>query len=1011
VLSTCVQSKVKMKRKRGNWDIDDPRSGNSHYPRDRERGRYRGGGGGGYGGHRRNYNNNYGNRERQKPVFSAENREKERKTRIRQLLVRIGEKSSSPLDHTLDQLSTALLSDIDSAREFIVSTLFECVAHLAVKIPIYGTLCGLINHGKEDFGAEITRTLAREMTIALKAKSIEQHGQCNSDDADSDSVPKSIIAEAPNSDGKVIDFNRIRLLFRFAACLYSANVIPISDVLDAIAVLMEQGLSEKVAPFIQEQTAYIVISTFIWTANGHLLKDERENEDIADRVKRMMDVLGEFVRERPNVENPPALKPLKNKPNMDFLTDIWTAFVKMYGECKERESADADGDHNTSGPDEKVEEKKDSQQSATSAEDHEMKKESNASPTSKPMMFEVRSIESPWRTFHRLKKRYSHSLKLKMAEYEVTPWEGIKVEGLLPVWLQFGIPKLLQKKDDGVGDMEKYVVMGYIHDIFEYFSQDTKLCAEQLINLPASFESKYLIVEGIIFKMLTLPYPRHHFIFFGKITIELFRKETKRWPRVVGPLINSLFHDIQNIDTEARDRLIEWFSFHLANFNFQWPWENWSNVCSFPLFTPKTSFIQSVMTRCVHLSYYDRFKATLPKDIISIVPSKPEGNYKYPVNDVANNLVRMLNQRQSAEDIANHLETHIEPMKMDGNKEPPTMRDLQSFAEMKECALSESQDMKMRQIEMLFSCSLHVGKSSCTHLLSFLKLYGKKPLKQLVSQTPKGYGELVVLQCLFEYWSASPVRIEILADKLHAMNYVSPQAIIKFLFLRENLYLLYQQVYWIMTIQAIDRIVKTTQGMKRGIEKFKADLKELNDNLQSDFNDQEATNTTMRTKQKQLDQLTNRLTQTQHKISNVFILYFSECIKSLNHLIAEQDEKKENGTGTESAAAVEDEDDVMEMDDDMLMSEQFVIKQETMEKEKEKLAVKEKQEANVNQYIFNIVLGRMVEIARRFNRQIDDSTWKVLQTEVFANLPTESKQHERISAAVNNIAEIKQLFV
>merc|ERR1711879_312128 len=102
---------------------------------------------------------------------------------------------------------------------------------------------------------------------------------------------------------------------------------------------------------------------------------------------------------------------------------------------------------------------------------------------------------------------------------------------------------------------------------------------------------------------------------------------------------------------------------------------------------------------------------------------------------------------------------------------------------------------------------------------------------------------------------------------------------------------------------------------------------------------------------------------------------------------------------------------VMEMDDDMLMSEQFVIKQESMEKEKEKLAVKEKQEANVNQYIFNIVLGRMVEIARRFNRQIDDSTWKVLQTEVFANLPTESKQHERISAAVNNIAEIKQLFV
>lgn len=433
-------------------------------------------------------------------------------------------------------------------------------------------------------------------------------------------------------------------------------------------------------------------------------------------------------------------------------------------------------------------------------------------------------------------------------------------------------------------------------------------------------------------------------------------------------------------------------------------------MSSFPLFTPKTSFIQSVMTRCVHLSYYDRFKQTLPKDIIGIVPRKPEGNYKYSVNDVANNLVRMVNQRQSAEDIANHLETHIEPMKMEGNKTPPTMRDLKSFSEIKECALSESEGIKMRQIEMLFTSSLHVGKSSCTHLLSFLKLYGKKPLKQLISQTPNGYGELVVLRCLFEYWSASPVRIEIVADKLHAMNYVSPQAIVKFLFLRENLYLLYQQVYWIMTIQAIDRIVKTTQGMQRGIDKFNSDIKSLKAELDNDFNDQDATNNTMRTKQKQLDQLTNRLTQTQDKISKVFVLYFSECIKSLDHLIAEQDEKKDNAVGTGNAAAAEDEDDVMEMDDDMLMSEQFVVKQETMDKEKEKLAVKEKQEANVNQYIFDIVLGRMVEIARRFHRQIDGNTWKVLQEEVF-NVPSDTPQHERIIEAVRNIVQIRQLLM
>jgi len=957
------------------------------------------------------------------------------------LLVRIGEQSSAPLDHTLDQLSTALLSDLDSAGDFIVRTLFECVAHLAVKIPIYATICGLINAGKPDFGQEIARTLSSEITIALRVKGSDELNNNHSDDTESDAVPKSTIAHPPNRAAKAIDFNRIRLLLRFAACLYAANLVAVSDVLDVLAFVMELGMNENVAAFIQEHTAYIVISTLIWSANGHLLRDEKENEEVARRVHKMMDILDQFVRERPNIENPPALKPLKKHSNMDFLTEVWTEFAKMHSECK---AADSDGEHVMSAQnEEKMEEKKDSQQGDGKA-DGAMKSESQSGSGDKTARFEVRSIQSPFRSFNRLKKRYSHSLRLRASEFgvEVGSWAGVRVEGLLPVWIEFGVPVLLQK-ESGVALMEKYVVQSYIHDVLTFFNQDTKLCAEQLILLPSSFEAKHLIVEGIIFKMLTLPQPQHHFIFFAKLIVELFRKETKRWPRVCGPLINLLFHEMADMDTEARDRLIEWFSFHLANFNFQWPWENWSAVCSFPPFCPKTAFIQSVMTRCVHLSYYDRFKATLPRDIVAIVPRKPEGCYKHKDNDVANNLVRMLNQKQSTEDIANHLETHIEPMQMatdmevavevevDGDSEleskpkpeseckpklkpTPSMQDLSSLGELKECALSETERLHLAQIEMLFSCMLHVGKSSCTHLLSFLKLYGKKPLKQLILGSPNGFGELVVLRCLLSYWSSSPVRVEIVADKLHAMNYVSPMSVVKFLFLGENLHVLYQQVYWVMAIQAMDRVVKTTQGMQRGIAKFEADLKELNRNLQSDFNDQDATNSTIRTKQKQLEQLSNRLTQTRRKISRVFVLFFSECIKTLNHLMAEQDERTESNVGAHAAA--EEEEEAMEMDDDMLMSEQFVVKQETMDKEKEKLAVKEKQEANVNQYIFDIVLGRMVEIARRFLRQIDDETWKVLQDETFANLSpggdgdSDSKQKGRICDAVKSIVQIKQLL-
>eukprot|EP01084_Bolivina_argentea_P196970 337628_1 len=138
-----------MKRKRI-YDIDDPRSTHHHSTRNRNH-------------YYSNRNDNHQQRN-EEPV----NHEQERMSRIRQLLVRIGERSSSTLAHNLDQLSTALLVDIEHYRTFIISTLFECIVHLSIKIPIYATLVGLINHVKQDFGKEIIKTLTNEIILSLK---------------------------------------------------------------------------------------------------------------------------------------------------------------------------------------------------------------------------------------------------------------------------------------------------------------------------------------------------------------------------------------------------------------------------------------------------------------------------------------------------------------------------------------------------------------------------------------------------------------------------------------------------------------------------------------------------------------------------------------------------------------------------------------------------------------------------------------------------------------------------
>ncbi len=120
---------------------------------------------------------------------------------------------------------------------------------------------------------------------------------------------------------------------------------------------------------------------------------------------------------------------------------------------------------------------------------------------------------------------------------EFKEWENNNCN-LLPLWLEFGIPLLLDtnanSNNTGTNTppkytMEEYIISDYIHDIIFYFSEDPKLCGEQLINLQSisSLESKYIIVSGIIFKMFSLPYCKYHYIFFGKLLLNYFVNKLK----------------------------------------------------------------------------------------------------------------------------------------------------------------------------------------------------------------------------------------------------------------------------------------------------------------------------------------------------------------------------------------------------------------------------------------------------------------------------------------------------
>ena len=72
-------------------------------------------------------------------------------------------------------------------------------------------------------------------------------------------------------------------------------------------------------------------------------------------------------------------------------------------------------------------------------------------------------------------------------------------------------------------------------------------------------------------------------ITYGRIIIELFRQKSDFWPRLFGPMINQMYmRSLAQMPASVCDRMVDWFTYHLTNFEYQWPWAAWAKPISEP---------------------------------------------------------------------------------------------------------------------------------------------------------------------------------------------------------------------------------------------------------------------------------------------------------------------------------------------------------------------------------------------------------------------------------------------
>ncbi|KAL5219694.1 hypothetical protein ABZP36_020378 [Zizania latifolia] len=319
-------------------------------------------------------------------------------------------------------------------------------------------------------------------------------------------------------------------------------------------------------------------------------------------------------------------------------------------------------------------------------------------------------------------------------------------------------------KAENMQQIDRFVVEECILDVLLFFNGCRKECAFYLVSLPVPFRYEYLMAETIFSQLLLLPNPPFRPIYYTLVIIDLCKALPGAFPSVVVGAVHALFDRISNMDMECRTRLILWFSHHLSNFQFIWPWQEWAYVKGLPKWAPQRVFVQEVLEREVRLSYFDKIKQSIEDaaELEGLLPPKAGPNYRYHSDEgkeitdghrLSKELVGMVRGKKTTRDIISWVEEQIIPA--NGAK----------FA-----------------LDVISQTLLDIGSKSFTHLVTVLERYG-----QIISKLcPNEEMQLLLMDEVSAYWKNSTQMIAIAIDRMMGYRLISNLAIVKWVFSPAN---------------------------------------------------------------------------------------------------------------------------------------------------------------------------------------------------------------------------------
>lgn len=617
----------------------------------------------------------------------------------RSLLLRIGDNcpdygTSSDFKEHIETCFGVIRRELEHSPNDILSFLLQCAEQLPHKIPLYGTLVGLLNLENEDFVKQMVEATQANFQGAL------DFGNCD----------------------------MIRILMRFLTVMMCSKVLQPSSLVVVFETLLSSAATtldeEKGNPSWQARGDFYVsciLSCLPWGGSELVEQVPEEIESVMVGIEAYLSI------RRHNSDTGLSFfedddESGRGVVEKDFLEDLWGRIQVLSSNGWKVDSVPR--------PHLSFEAQ------LVAGKSHEFGP-INAPEQPEPLS-EVSGVLYG-------KQKHDAELKYPQRIRRLNIFPASKIEDMQPI--------------------DRFIVEEYLLDVLLFLNGCRKECASFMVGLPVPFRYDYLMAETIFSQLLLLPLPPFKPIYYTLVIMDLCKALPGAFPGVVAGAVRALFEKIADLDTECQTRLILWFSHHLSNFQFIWPWEEWAFVLDLPKWAPQRVFVQEVLEREVRLSYWDKVKQSIENApaLEELLPPKGSPNFIYSIEDgrekteqhaLSAELNNKVKARQTAREIISWVEESVFP--------------------------NHGWDVALK---VVVHTLLDIGSKSFTHLITVLERYGQV----FARICPDHDKQVMLIAEVSSYWKNNAQMTAIAIDRMMGYRLISNLAIVRWVFSPANI--------------------------------------------------------------------------------------------------------------------------------------------------------------------------------------------------------------------------------